>query len=149
MQFYSIREYSQWRSQRVRSHCQRKQNQKIPGQCDPNSLTMSLGIFPNTVKLHNSEWVKTTVNKWLTFFLPINHTGVELAHLKRRSIVDSPHRPTFKSKWPRAYEIVLCNKNHAYKIFLLIFNDLFCIDITLLPYIKLSSFLNFLPSYFL
>ena len=147
MEIYSIREYSQFP---VRSHCQGNFWFCFPWQCDRTLwLLMSMGIFPNTVKLHNSEWVKTTVNKWLTFFLPINHTGVELAHLKRRSIVDSPHRPTFKSKWPRAYEIVLCNKNHAYKIFLLIFNDLFCIDITLLPYIKLSSFLNFLPSYFL
>ena len=32
----------------------------------------------------------------INIFLRINHTGVELAYLKRQSIVDSPHRPKLK-----------------------------------------------------
>ena len=61
MQFYSIREYSQ----KVRVTLSRKFLILFSLTVWPNSLTTSLGIFPNTVKLHNSEWVKTTVNRWL------------------------------------------------------------------------------------
>ena len=81
---YAILQYSGIFPQRVRSHCQGKQNQKFPGQCDPNSLTMSLGIFPNTVKLHNSEKKllgKNHCKQVLNIFLPINHTGVDIASL--------------------------------------------------------------------
>ena len=61
MQFYSIREYSQ----KVRVTLSRKFLILFSLTVWPNSLTTSLGIFPNTVKLHNSEWVKTTVNRGL------------------------------------------------------------------------------------
>ena len=58
MQFYSIRKHSQW-------HCQSpvtlsRKFLVLFWQCD-QTLTMLLGMFPNTVKLHISE--KKKINK--------------------------------------------------------------------------------------
>ena len=46
----------------------------------------------------------------INIFLPINHTFVELAYLKRRTIVDSHHRPMFeivvsnpKRRWAESF----------------------------------------------
>ena len=48
----------------------------------------------------------------INIFLPINHTGVELAYLKRRTIVDSHHRPMFeivasnsKRRWAESFSV--------------------------------------------
>ena len=90
-------QYSGMFSVTVESHCQGKQNQKFPWQCD-STVTENISEY---CKFHSSDLGKNQCKQGIKFLQLKCHTGLELAHLMRRSIVDSPHRPNLKSKWPR------------------------------------------------
>ena len=104
---YAILQYSGIFPQRVRSHCQGNFWFCFPWQCD-STVTENI---PEYCKFHSSDLGKNQCKQGIKFLQLKCHTGLELAHLMRRSIVDSPHRPNLKSKWPRlrAFEDWLVN----------------------------------------
>ena len=98
----------------VESHCQGKQNQKIPWQCDQTLC----GNIPEYCKFHSSDLGKNQCKQGIKFLKLNCHSGIALAYLKRRSIVDSHHRPMFeivvsnsKRRWAESFSeqnCVLC-----------------------------------------
>ena len=94
----------------VESHCQGKQNQKIPWQCDQTLC----GNIPEYCKLHSSDLGKNQCKQGIKFLKLNCHSGIALAYLKRRSIVDSHHRPMFeivvsnsKRRWAESFSELL------------------------------------------
>ena len=103
---YAILQYSGIFPQRVRSHCQGNFWFCFPWQCD-STVTENI---PEYCKFHSSDLGKNQCKQGIKFLQLKCHSGIALAYLKRRSIVDSPHRPRYKSKWPRLSRIVLWRK---------------------------------------
>ena len=101
-------QYSGMFSVTVESHCQGKQNQKIPWQCDQTLC----GNIPEYCKLHSSDLGKNQCKQGIKFLKLNCHSGIALAYLKRRSIVDSHHRPMFeivvsnsKRRWAESFSV--------------------------------------------